>query len=352
VKIIITAGGTGGHIMPALAIAHAIRERQPEVNILFIGTDRGMEKRLADKADLDFISLKALGIKGKSVRHILKALSVNLKAFFTAVKTVRAFRPAWVIGTGGYVTGMVVLAGFVLGCRLAIAEQNSVAGLTNRLLSRIAHRIFLAFPDSGRAFPGRKTILSGNPVRQEIKAASHSTRGNRLLILGGSLGAGSINTACIGAMRLLHEEGLAPEIMHQTGTTDFPLVKQAYEEIGLTAQVFDFIDDMAMAYEHASMAVCRCGGLTLSELSRTAIPAIMIPYPHATDNHQMKNALYVSSKGGGWIIPDDHLTPERLALEIKTRIYDQTELIKASSCTAAIGLGEGSEKIAEEITGV
>jgi UDP-N-acetylglucosamine--N-acetylmuramyl-(pentapeptide) pyrophosphoryl-undecaprenol N-acetylglucosamine transferase len=352
VKIVITAGGTGGHIMPALAIAHAIRERLPETNILFIGTDRGMEERLADKAGLDFIPIKALGIKGKSAGHIFKALSVNIKAFFTAVRTLKAFRPTWVIGTGGYVTGMVVLAGFVLKCRLAIAEQNSVAGLTNRLLSRIVHRIFLAFPDSGRAFPRSKTSVVGNPVRPQIRAASHPCRGTRLLILGGSLGAGSINTACIGAMRLLHDEGLVPEVMHQTGTADFPRVKQAYEEIGITAQVFDFIDDMASAYEHATMAVCRCGGLTLSELSRTGIPAIMVPYPHATDNHQMKNALYVAANGGGWLIPDDHLTPERLALEIKTRMYDQEELLKASSNMASTRLGDGSEKIAEDITGV
>jgi len=352
VKIVITAGGTGGHIMPALAIAHAIRERLPEVKILFIGTDRGMEKRLADKAGLDFIPIRALGIKGKSAGQVLRALSVNIKAFFTAIKTLRAFRPTWVIGTGGYVTGMVVLAGSLLGCRLAIAEQNSVAGLTNRLLSRIAHRIFLAFPDSGHAFPLSKTIVTGNPVRSQIKAKYQLTGGNRLLILGGSLGAGSINTACIGAMRLLHEEGLAPDVMHQTGTADFPMVRQAYEEIGLTANVFDFIDDMSSAYERTTMAVCRCGGLTLSELSKTAIPAIMVPYPHATDNHQMKNALYVAANGGGWIIPDDHLTPERLALEIKTRMYDQAELIKASSCMASMGLGDGSEKIAEDITSV
>ena len=351
-KIVITAGGTGGHIMPALAIAHAIRQRLPEVNILFIGTDRGMEKRLAEKAGIDFIPIRALGIKGKSARHILSALRVNLRAFFTAFKTLKAFRPSWVIGTGGYVTGMVVLAGFVLRCRLAIAEQNSVAGLTNRILSHIAHRIFLAFPDSGHAFPRSRTIITGNPVRSEIKAASKPSGRNRLLILGGSLGAGSINTACIGAMRLLHEEGLAPDVMHQTGTADFIRVKQAYGEIGLAAQVFDFIDDMASAYEHATMAVCRCGGLTLSELSRTAVPAIMIPYPLATDNHQMKNARYVAANGGGWIIPDDHLSPERLALEIKTRLYDQAELKKASSCMASMGLGDGSEKIAEVITGV
>ena len=351
-KIVITAGGTGGHIMPALAIAHAIRQRLPEVNILFIGTDRGMEARLAENAGIDFIPVRALGIKGKSAMHILSALMVNIKAFFTALKALKSFRPTWVIGTGGYVTGMVVLAGFVLGCRLAIAEQNSEAGLTNRLLARIAHRIFLAFPDSGHAFPPDKTIVTGNPVRSEIKSASKPSGRNRLLILGGSLGAGSINTACMGAMRLLHEEGLALEVLHQTGSADLPRVRQAYGELGLSAEVYDFIDDMASAYERATMAVCRCGGLTLSELSRTAIPAIMIPYPLATDNHQMKNARYVAANGGGWIIPDDHLTPERLALEIKTRLYDPAELKKASSCMASMGLGDGSEKIAEVITGV
>jgi UDP-N-acetylglucosamine--N-acetylmuramyl-(pentapeptide) pyrophosphoryl-undecaprenol N-acetylglucosamine transferase len=352
VKILITAGGTGGHIMPALAIAHAVREKLPGVGILFVGTDRGMEERLARQAGLDFIAIRALGVKGKSVVNAMRSVTVNIQAFFTALKTIKTYRPQWVIGTGGYVTGMVVLAGYLLGCRCAIQEQNSVAGLTNKILSRIAHKIFIAFPDSKHVFPRSKTILTGNPVRKEIADMDTPSKRNHLLILGGSLGASSINNACIDALRLLHDKGLDPEVTHQTGGADYPRVKQSYDEIGLKAKVYDFIDDMASVYGNSSMAVCRCGGLTLSELSRIGLPAIMVPYPHATDDHQMKNALFVASKGGGWVIPDKDLTSERLALEIKVRLYDQSELQKASLNMASIGLGDGAEKIAQEITGV
>lgn len=349
-KIIITAGGTGGHIMPALAIANAIRERLPDAEILFVGTDRGMEERLARQQGLEFKAIRALGIKGKSAANALRSFAVNMRAFLAALRIVRTYRPQWVIGTGGYVTGMVVLAGYFLGCRLAIQEQNSVAGLTNRILSRIVEKIFIAFPDSRHVFPQRKTVLTGNPVRKEI--AQRRGAGDKLLVLGGSLGASSINHACTGALALLHGEGAAPAGIHQTGRADFSRVKEAYKDLGLDVAVSDFIDDMAGVYEQACLAVCRCGGLTLSELSRTGVPAIMVPYPHATDNHQMENARYVASKGGGWIIPDDCLTPERLALEIRSRLSDSQGLETAASNISAMCLGDGAEKIAREITGV
>lgn len=167
-KVLITAGGTGGHIMPAIAIAEAIRDKLPGAKILFVGTDRGMEERIARLKGLDFISIKALGIKGKSLTNLLQAVQVNLKAFLRSIRIIKDFRPAWVIGTGGYITGMVVLSGRLLGCNCAIQEQNSIPGLTNRILSRIAHRVFLAFPDSSGRFPGSKTLLTGNPLRKEL----------------------------------------------------------------------------------------------------------------------------------------------------------------------------------------
>ena len=351
-NILISAGGTGGHIMPAVAIARAIKEAAPESRILFVGTDRGMEERISKREGLDFVAIKALGIKGKSFTNLIRAVAINIRAFIKARKIVKGFRPAWVIGCGGYITGMVVMAGFMLGCRCAIQEQNSIAGLTNKMLSHIAHRIFLAFPDTNRTFAESKCVLTGNPVLKEIQAPVQNTKRDKLLVLGGSLGASSINRACIGALKILHEEGVVPEIIHQTGPADFTWVKKAYKDMGLVAEVHDFMDDMAAAYRNSHMAVCRCGGLTLSELSRTAVPAIMIPYPHAADNHQMKNALYVSSQGGGWIIPDTHLTPSRLALEIKTRIEDRAALHRASSLMASLSLGNGSETIAQEILSV
>lgn len=348
-RVIVTAGGTGGHIMPAVAIADAIRERNPRSSILFVGTDRGMEEKIARRYGLDFRAIRALGIKGKSPFEVGRAAVVNTAALISALKIVRSFRPDWVIGTGGYITGMVVLAGWMMGASCAVQEQNSVPGLTNRILSPLAHRIFLAFPDTGRVFPEKKSLVSGNPVRADIMQGKTLERGNSLLILGGSLGAGSINEAGVQALKILKDQGVAPEVIHQSGTRDFDRVKSSYREMGLDAEVHAFIDDMKPVYGRASLAVCRCGGLTLAELSVMGIPAIMVPYPLAADDHQAANARYVESRGGGWIIPDRELSPGRLAGEIKARFFESGTLEKAALSIAGLGLGQGSRSIAQEI---
>ena len=351
-KVLITAGGTGGHIMPAIAIAEAIRERLPRAKILFVGTDRGMEERIAGLKGLDFIPIKALGIKGKSLTNLGRAILVNLKAFLASMRIIKDFRPAWVIGTGGYITGMVVLAGRMLGCNCAIQEQNSIPGLTNRLLARIAHRVFLAFPDTTGSFPKSRTLLTGNPLRKELAACKPGGSGSYLLILGGSLGANSINKAAAQAVKILKDEGITLKVIHQSGKQDFEQVKDAYQKLGIDADVNAFIDDMASAYNGAALAISRCGGITLSELSAMGIPAIMVPFPHATDDHQTFNGRYVADQGGGWLIPEPNLTPERLALEIKARLSNPAELKIASDNMRRIGLGKGAETIAREIMSV
>lgn len=348
-KIIVTAGGTGGHIMPAVAIADAVRTKDPEARILFVGTDRGMEEKIAQRYGLDFTAIRALGIKGKSPLDVVRAAVVNVAALANAMKVVRSFRPDWVIGTGGYITGMVVLAGRLQGASCAIQEQNSTPGLTNRILSRVARRIFLAFPDTQGVFPREKTLISGNPVRADIVQGKNREHGQSLLILGGSLGAGSINETGVQALKILKDEGIALDVIHQSGARDFDRVKASYREMGLNAEVCAFIDDMKSVYSRASLAVCRCGGLTLAELSVMGIPAVMIPFPHAADDHQTANARYVESHGGGWVIPDRQLSPERLAGEIKARYLDRDTLKKAASCIEALQLGQGSQNIAEEI---
>ncbi len=348
-KVLITAGGTGGHIMPAVAIAEAIREIMPGAKVLFVGTDRGMEERIAGLKGLDFIPIKALGIKGKSLTNLLRAIMVNLKAFLASMRIIKDFRPAWVIGTGGYITGMVVLSGRILGCNCAIQEQNSIPGLTNRLLARIAHRIFLAFPDTSGCFPESRTLLTGNPIRKELAVCKRSGSGSYLLILGGSLGASSINTAAVKALKILKDEGIDIKVIHQSGKKDFELVKDAYKNMDIDADVSAFIDDMASAYSGALLALSRCGGITLSELSAFGIPAIMVPFPHATDDHQTFNGRYVAGQGGGWLLPEPDLTPERLALEINARLSNLSELKKASDNMRSIGLGKGAYTIAREI---
>lgn len=350
-RVIVTAGGTGGHIMPAMAIVEGIKDRRPDAQILYIGTNRGMEERIAEQFGLDFRGIDALGIKGKSPAQLAKAAVVNVSALARAMKLVSSFRPDWVIGTGGYVTGMVVLAGFLNGARCAIQEQNSVGGLTNKLLSRLAQKVFLAYPDTAGVFPKTKSILTGNPVRKSISGDLRK-EGDYLLVLGGSLGASSINAAAVKACALLKAEGLELKVLHQTGPKDFEAVKKRYEEAGVTATVHDFITDMAPVYAGARMALCRCGGLTLSELSVMGVPAVMVPFPLAADDHQTGNGRYVEAHGGGWLIPDALLSPERLAMEIRKRYFDDAGLKGAASAIIALGLGNGSRIIAEEISGV
>jgi UDP-N-acetylglucosamine--N-acetylmuramyl-(pentapeptide) pyrophosphoryl-undecaprenol N-acetylglucosamine transferase len=346
-RVIITAGGTGGHIMPAIAIAEALREKA-KARILFVGTDRGMEERIARTYGIDFLPIRASGIKGKRVTELPKAFILNSLAFFSALTVARDYRPNWVIGTGGYVTGMVVLAGHLMGARCAIQEQNSIPGLTNRILSRFAQRVFLSFPDTLQVFPAEITIVSGNPLRTEF-SRDEKQNGNALVIMGGSLGAHSINMAAVEALKLCRDDLKGIEIIHQTGASDISWVKDAYRETGIQGEAFAFINNMASILRRARLVVCRAGGITLSELSRFGIPAIMIPFPQAADNHQMFNALHVSSNGGGWIIPEESLTPWRLAAEIVSRLRNVEGLVKASDCMQALHLGDGAERIAEEI---
>jgi len=346
-RVIITAGGTGGHIMPAIAIAEAVRERF-RARILFIGTDRGMEARLAQTYGLDFLALKAMGIKGKRLRSLPRAAATNAAAFAAARRAVRSFHPDWVIGTGGYVTGMVVLAGRLCGAKCAIQEQNSIPGLTNRILGRIATRVFLSFPDTGHAFPSEKCILTGNPLRKEL-AELKKNAGNALVIMGGSLGAHSINVAAAEALGQGLKALSGLEIIHQTGAADLAWVEKTYREKSITARTQAFFDDMAEVWQKARLVVCRAGGITLSELSCLGIPAIMIPYPGAAGNHQMENARHVSHAGAGWIIPETELNASRLASEITARLEDIEGLEKAAEAMRSLGLGRGAERIAQEI---
>lgn len=348
-RVILTAGGTGGHIMPAVAIAEALRARDPEVEILFIGTDRGLEERIARQYELNFAALSALGVKGKSPGEILKAVGVNLKAFRQAKKLVRAFAPDWVVGTGGYVTGMVVLAGRLYGAQTAIHEQNSVPGLTNRILGRLASRIYLAFPDKLAKLPAKKCRLVGNPVRAAIKNCPSG--GQKLLIMGGSLGASSINHAAVEAVRRLRAAGQTIEIIHQTGERDSDFVQASYQDLsGVTAAAF--ITDMAAVYAETKLCVTRAGGLSLAELSRLGLPAIMVPFPYATDDHQSANAAYVAAAGGGLVIKDSELSGETLAKAIANQLENEAEMKRASEAMRELGLGDGAESIAEEILSV
>ena len=314
-KVILTTGGTGGHIFPALAVADELRRRNPGVDILFMGGS-GPEGDLARSRGLKFKELPAKGIMGRGLSGLLSGLGWLGLGVPKALGAVRAFKPDAVIGFGGYAGFCPVLAAWMLLIPTAVHEQNSVPGVTNKILGRLVKRIFLSFPDGYGVFPADKTELTGNPVRGDIIEAAAKragrTPGKRILVLGGSQGARPINDAVIQALPRLLEADAA--LVHQAGRLDFDRVRSSYEAAKADpAQVHSFIEDMASEYAQADLAICRSGASTVFELAAAGVPAIFVPFPQATHDHQTMNAEALAATGAARLIPQRDLTGDSLA---------------------------------------
>ncbi|ESQ15317.1 MAG: undecaprenyldiphospho-muramoylpentapeptide beta-N-acetylglucosaminyltransferase [Thiohalocapsa sp. PB-PSB1] len=320
----IMAGGTGGHVFPALAVAEVLRARGADV--FWIGTRAGMEARLvpAHGFEMEWISIE--GVRGKGAKALLAAPWRLVAAVREATSILRRRDPKVVIGMGGFVSGPGGLAASMQGRPLLIQEQNSVPGMTNQWLSRIAERVFEAFPNS---FPGRRhAVTSGNPVRAEIAALAppaerFSGRGTtaRLLVLGGSLGARALNQTVPRALARLPVSS-RPLVRHQAGERTLSLARQAYAEASVEAEVTPFIDDMAAAYGWADLVICRAGALTVSELAAAGLPAVFVPFPYAVDDHQVGNARYLSDVGAAYLIIESDLTAAGLASVLTELLAD------------------------------
>jgi UDP-N-acetylglucosamine--N-acetylmuramyl-(pentapeptide) pyrophosphoryl-undecaprenol N-acetylglucosamine transferase len=316
-RVIITTGGTGGHIFPALAVADELATRNPGATLLFVG-GAGPEGDMARAHGLDFLELPAKGIIGRGAAGLLGGLAWLAKGLPRALGAVRRFRPDAVIGFGGYAGFCPVLAAALLGVPTAVHEQNSVPGVTNKVLGRLVKRIFLSFPDTPGAFPAGRTTLTGNPVRASIietgagrKAATDRTSGRRVLILGGSQGARPINDAVIQALPRLMAEGAT--LVHQAGKADYQRVRAAYEAAQADpAQVRDFIADMAAEYARADLAVCRAGATTVFEVAAAGVPTLFVPFPQATHDHQTMNARAMADIGAARLLPQRELNGKTL----------------------------------------
>ena len=314
-KIILTTGGTGGHIFPALAVAGELKKRNPGVEILFMGGS-GPEGDLARKHGLEFQELPAKGIMGRGLSGLITGAGWLGKGIPKAVNAVRKFGPDAVIGFGGYAGFCPVLAACLLGIPTAIHEQNSVPGMTNKVLGKMVKRIFLSFPDTLSVFSSAKTVLTGNPVRSEIiQAAGKRTEripGKCILVLGGSQGARPINDAIINGLPMLMEADV--ELVHQAGKLDFQRVRAAYETAGADpAQVKEFIEDMGAEYASCDLAICRSGATTVFEIAAAGVPVIFVPFPQATHDHQTMNAKALSDIGAAQLLSQATLTGETLA---------------------------------------
>ncbi len=351
-RLIVTGGGTGGHLFPGISLAQAMLRAYPDAEVLFIGTERKVDKKALSDVGFETTTIKSQGIKGKKFSTILKALFQQPLALWEAAKIIRKFKPDLVFGVGGYVTGPVILAARLLGVTTCIHEQNSIPGLANKLLGYIVDKIFVSLPGSEKYFPTDKTILSGNPVRDNIIKASReakpksSQEPSTLLILGGSQGARRLNSLMLeAAENCLAGLSPPPFIIHQTGGHDEDHVRRKYRELGLNARVQAFYTDMAEIYPQADLIISRAGATTLAELTVFHKPVIIIPFPYAADNHQEINGRYLVEAGAGLMFRQTDLTGEKLGLEIKRILADKKLLAEMVENSGKIAKPEATETI-------
>ncbi|MDB5982459.1 MAG: murG, partial [Pseudomonas sp.] len=315
-NVLIMAGGTGGHVFPALACAREFQARGYSVH--WLGTPRGIENQLVPEAGLPLHLINMTGLRGKGVLALFKAPFVLLKALLQARKIVKQLRPVCVLGLGGYVTGPGGIAAKLAGVPLIIHEQNAIAGTANRSLVPFASRVCEAFPNTFSASAKRRT--TGNPVRTELfletPRQALAGRKARLLVLGGSLGAEPLNKLLPAALELLPPE-LRPEVFHQAGKNHDEITAERYRTAGVEAQVAPFIKDMAQAYGWADLVVCRAGALTVSELAAAGLPSLLVPLPHAIDDHQSRNADYLAREGAAFVMPQATTGVAEMAARLK-----------------------------------
>ena len=352
-RVIITGGGTGGHLFPGIALATGIQQRVPGCEVMFIGTRRQLDRETLAGFDFQRQSISCMGLKGMGLVHRLKSLACLPGAVLEAGAIIKKFDPDLVFGVGGYVTGPVLLAAKLQSIPTCIHEQNSVPGLANRMISRFVDRVFVSIPGE-YSFPVRKTVVSGNPVREEILAAarekeksSHNTF--TLLVLGGSLGAHRINLLMLEAMTSIQQEKeLSVNLVHQTGAADEDRVRGGYAAAGIQAEVAPFFRDMASLYRRADLVVARAGATTLAELSVMGLPALLIPYPYAADDHQAKNGQYYVEGGGARMYRESELDADVLASTITDLLRDPGELHSMAARMKKMGRPDATRRILDD----
>ncbi len=347
VSVLIMAGGTGGHVYPALAVADRLRQRGATVS--WLGTRNGLEARVVPAADIAIDWLRVSGLRGRSALSWLVAPFRIVRAVIQATATLRRRRPAVVLGMGGFVSGPGGIAAWLTRRPLIIHEQNAVAGLTNRLLAPFARTVLEAFP--GSFAEKYNAVHVGNPVRAEIvklplprdRFAARSGR-PRLLILGGSQGALPLNEIVPRALAAM-DTTMRPEVWHQCGARTHNVAEKAYAEYGLDVRLTEFIDDMPEAYGWADLVLCRAGALTVAELAAAGVASLLVPYPLSIDDHQTLNARYLESAGAGLIIPQKEMTPQLLATALGRLLSDRDRLLQMAEAARTLALPDATDQV-------
>ena len=334
-KVIFAGGGTGGHLYPAIAMAREILKRDPASKVLFVGTPEGIESRILSKEGLELKTIRVKGLKGKKRMEQMRALLSLPQALMDSLSILRSIQPDVVVGVGGYASGPLVLASFLSGRKATLQEQNSIPGITNRILAKLVDRIYTAYLESHSYFPKEKILQTGNPIREGLGSGSREEAlrhfgldpdKRTVLILGGSLGAHAINLMVSDMVRTGDWAWTPVQFLHQTGEADYQEVLNAYESSGIRASVHPYVHEIALAYAAADLAVSRAGAVALSELCVSGLPSILIPFPFAADDHQKHNACVMADTGAAEVFLQEDLTPERLGDRIRTLLTDPDRL--------------------------
>jgi len=353
-SVVIAGGGTGGHLYPGIAVARALLERVPAARVTFVGTAAGIEARVVAREGFELDVIRSAGLKGKSPSSLLRGLGLLPLSAMDAWGVLGRRRPAVVIGVGGYSSGPVVALAWLRGVPTLLMEQNAVPGLTNRLLASIVSAAAVTYEESVRIF-GDKAFVAGNPVRPEFfDKGAYAQHGSppgaaRVLVFGGSQGAHAINVAMVEAAPRLAAAAPGVAITHQSGERDLEMVRDGYRRAGLEARVEPFLFEMDREMKQADLVVCRSGATTLAELTASARPSILIPFPGATDDHQRRNAEALARAGAARMIDQRDLNGERLATEVLSLAVNDVERRHMSEAAARLARPDAARVIVDRV---
>lgn len=348
-RVLIAGGGTGGHVFPGIALAEEVVGRHPANDAVFVGTARGLEATVVPASGYPIELIRVKGLKGKGIARVLGNLLLVPGALLKSIRVLRKWRPDVVVGVGGYASGPVVLAAWLLRIPTAVQEQNAAAGFTNRVLGRFVRIVFTAFPEAASYFPARKVHQLGNPIRRGLldnymRPTSPHERPH-VLVFGGSQGAHALNMRIVEALPHLADVRDRLTLTHQTGARDREAVERGYAATGFTPDVREFITDMSAAYAAADLVVCRAGATTLAELTVCQKPSILVPFPLAADNHQVLNARSLVEAGAAVMIEERDLTGEVLAREIRAILTNADRRKQMTRAAGRLGAPQAAREI-------
>ncbi|HYM37663.1 MAG TPA: undecaprenyldiphospho-muramoylpentapeptide beta-N-acetylglucosaminyltransferase [Nitrospiraceae bacterium] len=351
--IVFAAGGTGGHLYPAVALAREFFRQDPAIRMLFVGTARGIESKVLAHEGYELVMIAAQPVMGRGVLGAVGALFSLPQGLWQSLRLLRQRRASLVLGVGGYTSPPVLLAARLLGLPRAILEPNAYPGMANKVLGPIADAVFVTFRDAAKYFPAATVRITGMPVRRGFEEPSEEATADtvgwrRLLVFGGSQGARAINDAMIGALPQWAAMRGQLTIVHQTGEADHARVKAAYEMAGVQAEVVPFLFEMPKALRSADLVVSRAGAMTLAELTVCGKPAILIPLPHAIYQHQAHNARVLADAGGAVVLPQPELTGGRLAQEVAVLLRDPERLRVMGERSRGMGRPDAAQAIVRE----